>query len=202
MAEAASNTSVLEGFLELNKEQRDGIIGLKNADNTHRSTNTWITRLNAFVKKKQIGETLKDVSDDDLPDLIENFYAVIKKPGGSSPKDDTYKNSSLKVMRAGINRHLKDKRRIDMLIDPRFNSLLKGLLKTGKAKGLGTVKHKASITDQDMERLNDYFSKYMQPNALILARYVQFCLMFFLCRRGRENLTYMEIDTFDVSTEI
>ena len=200
MAESNSSWSKHDGFTELNKEQRDVIIAKKNAKNTHRSTNTWVTRLNKFGQKIGMGDFLEEVADSDLADLIEEFYAAIKK----NPKGnycDSYKNLSLKVMRAGINRHLKEKRSIDMLNDPIFlhcNSLLQGLLKEGKAKGLGKVDHKPLITSEDLEKLNDYFSTYMKPSAVVLQRYMQFSLMFFLCRRGRENLTFMDTETFSV----
>ena len=144
-----------------------------------------------------MGDSLEEVADSDLADLIEEFYAAIKKnPKGNCC--DSYKNSSLKVMRAGINRHLKEKRSIDMLNDPRLrcNSLLQGLLKEGKAKGLGEVDHKPPTTSEDLEKLNNYFSIYMKPSAVVLQRYMQFSLMFFLCRSGRENLTFMDTETF------
>ena len=82
----------------------------------------------------------------------------------------------------------------------RANKVFDAILKDNKSEGKGNIQHKQPITSEDMERLNDYFSKYMQPNVQILQQFVQFNLMFYLCRCGRENLTGMPKETFDVST--
>ena len=55
------------------------------------------------------------------------------------------------------------------------------------------------IDSEDFSRLQDYFSRYMEPNPLILLRLVMFNVMYYLCRRGRENFAEMTKDTFSVS---
>ena len=81
----------------------------------------------------------------------------------------------------------------------RATKVFDAILKDNKAKGKGNIKHKESISSEDIEKLNDYFSKYMLPNPLILQQFVQFNLMFYLCRRGCENLTGMPKDTYEAS---
>ena len=122
------------------------------------------------------------------------------------PKDvkppERYCNMSMKSLRAGINRYMKEKRGLDIIADQQFqraNKIFDAVLKDNKSKGKGVVHHKKPITSQDLECLNDYFSRYMTPNAAILQRLVQFNLMFYLCRRGRENLTHIPRNTFAVS---
>ena len=78
----------------------------------------------------------------------------------------------------------------------RANKVFDAILKDNKAKGRGNIKHKERISSEDIDKLHHYFSRYMQPNSLILQKFVQFNLMFYLCRHGRENLTGMPKDTF------
>ena len=86
--------------------------------------------------------------------------------------------------------------------DPKFvkvKEMFHGVLKEGKADGKGDIDHKEEILSEDLEKLNDYFSCYMTPDPTILQRCVLFNLLYYLCRRGRENLTGMKKDTFAVS---
>ena len=59
-------------------------------------------------------QSVDDINDNDLADLIENFYATVQK-SARNETGEKHKNSSLKVMRAGMNRYLKDKSGIDMM---------------------------------------------------------------------------------------
>ena len=122
---------------------------------------------------------------------------------GKLQKKERYCNTSMKSMRAGINRYMKDECEINIIAGEAFTKANKlfDAVKDNKAKGKGSIQHKVAISTEDIQRLNDYFSQYMTPNALILQRMVQFNLMFYLCRRGRENLTHMPKDTFDVSVK-
>ena len=105
-------------------------------------------------------------------------------------------------MRAAIKCYISDRRNIDFMTNEVFNRANKvfdAILKDNKAKWKGNIKHKESISSEDIEKLNDYFSKYILPNPLILQQFMQFNLMFYLCRRGHENLTGMPKDTFEAS---
>lgn len=104
-------------------------------------------------------------------------------------------------MRAASNRYIKESREIDIVPDSRFispNELLKGVQLQGKKAGKGRIKHKEHIEPEDMERLMDYFSKYMEPSPQILQQYVMFNVIYYLCRRGRQNLATLTVDMFEV----
>ena len=139
--------------------------------------------------------------DADLPEVLFQFYAEVqpKKIDPSKPNTDTYANTTLRCVRAGINRQIKEKRGIDIINDVRFvksNELFKGMQNIGKKKGKGAVKHKEIIEAEDMEHFKDYFSRYMQPSAII--RMVVFNVMFYTCRQARENFATITIETFKV----
>ena len=70
--------------------------------------------------------------DADLPEVLFKFYAEVqpKKIDPSKPNTDTYANTTLLCVRAGINRQIKEKRGIDIINDVRFvksNELFKGM---------------------------------------------------------------------------
>lgn len=213
MAESGEDSSKTSRFLSSNKARKSDLIDSRNAPNTRKGTKTWVKLLLDYILDKKVAKTIEEVDNTDLPELLESFYADVRKKEaipsskkkGKNVKEviEPYKNSSLKVIRAGINRYFKDKRGINIISDQRFiwcNQLFQGVMKEGKKAGYGSISLKEPITPEDLARLNDYFSRYMAPDPVVLQCYVQFNLMYFLCRRGCENLTTMHRETFDVST--
>ena len=199
--------------LSLNDNQIDQLLDNAVPKNTKNSTKNWMNVFRGYVKTKAIANCVEEILDVDLPKVMERFYAEVRKDlkaknsKGKNKEniDETperYCNTSMKSMRAAINRYMKEIRKIDIIGSEPFlraNKIFEAVLKDNKAKGKGRIQHKEPITSADLERLNDYFSQYMLPNALILQQMVQFNLMYYLCRRGRENLTHMPKNTFDVS---
>ena len=166
-----------------NDATRQKLIEGRSAENTRKGTKTWTTLLNNYIKLRGLGETIEDITDDVLPELLEKFFSEVNKPKKNKNKDDPpspYKNSSMRVIRGVISRYLKEKRGIDTMSDTCFmrsRHLFQGVLKQNKAKGYGTITHKEAISSQDLERLYDYFSRYMGPDPFILQKFVQFNLM-------------------------
>ena len=203
----------------MNEDKIDLLLENAIPRNTKNSTKNGLNILNKYLQHRKIANSVDELMITDLPRTFELFYAEVtknvskptnKKSGENSnnnnanhsPDPERYWNTSMRAMRAAINRYLKDKIQVDIISDERFtkaNKIFDAVLKDNKSKGKGSIKHKEPITSEDRERLNDYFSKYMIPSAIILQQLVQFNLMFYLCRRGRENLTHMPKDTFDVS---
>ena len=185
MMDSQESDALSEQFEEKTKEDRDKIIYERSSKNTRSGTKTWTNLLNKYVKFRGEGETIDDVSDSNLPELLECFFADLKKPKkNNSDQNEPFKNSSMRVIRGGINRYLKESRNIDIMSDDRFircRFLFQGVMKQNKAKGYGTIEHKNPICSEDLEQLHDYFSKYMAPNPTILQQFVQFNLMYFLC---------------------
>ena len=60
------------------------------------------------------------------------------------------------------------------------------------------IKHKDVIDSTDLERLQDYFSTYRTPDPEVLQQLVMFNIMFYMCRRGRENFATMTVNHFMV----
>ncbi len=120
-----------------------------------------------------------------------------------------YKLQSLKCVRAGINRHLKETRGIDIISDPKFtkaNEMFCRVSSLTRRKGLAHTKSFPVIQDEDLKKLGAYFQQDLEENSpvdvLKLQKAVQFHLMFHTCRHGKENLHEMTKNTYKIYTDI
>ena len=212
MASALNTNETNKRFGDSSESDREKIIEDKDKENTKQATKNALNIFHEYIRNKKLGNVIEEILDSDLPKVLERFFTDIRQQKGRDSKTledkkenvpgQRYQNTTLRGIRAGINRYLKGARGIDIISDKRFtkmNELFKGILKQNKEAGFGKITHKSPICEEDMGRLNDYFSKHMLPSAIILQQYVQFSLMFWLCRRGRENLTTMKQNTFAVS---
>ena len=65
-----------------------------------------------------------------------------------------------------------------------------GVTKNAREEGRGSVDHKEVITDEDMKKINDYFTAKMRGpvNGKYLQQLMLFVIIYQMGRRGRENL--------------
>ena len=117
-----------------------------------------------------------------------------------------YKNTSMKSMRAALCRHYKEKRSIDIISNEAFiraNAVFTGILQLNKENGLGEIKSKTDISDFDLDTLLNYFRTSMSglPNPKKLQDINIFYILYYMCRRGRENLRFMTKATFKVAID-
>ena len=141
-------------FNILSHEEKQKILDKHHAKNIAESTKLWMNAFHAFLEAEKLPE-VNDISTDELPSILENFYGSMQKT-----EEEKYKNS-LKVIRASINCFFKEKRNLDIISDQcfiQYNEFFKGLLKEGKDQGYGDIKSKDPICDADMEKLTAYFT--------------------------------------------
>lgn len=141
---------------------------------------------------------MEDLEDDELPPILYDFYTNLRKSKGGM-----YKLQSLKCIRAGINRYMKDKRNLDIISDIRFtktNQMFKAVTSYTRKQGLGSTKSTPPIEPDDMALLAQFFTHdYLhEPNARLLQKTVLFNIIYFFCRRGRQNLYTFTQDMFEV----
>lgn len=192
--------SVSSRFVEKTEEQRQEILDDRIKKNTKKVTKVWLNVITYYMKEKKLGLCIDKITTKDLPNFLFKFYSEVRRENG-----ELYSNTLLKSMRAGINRYIKETRSIDIVSNGRFikaNELFKGVQLQGKKAGKGRIKHKEHIEPQDLECLQDYFSKYMEPNPEILQQYVMFNVIYYLCRRGRQNLATLTVDMFEVTFQV
>ena len=180
--------------------EKQAILLSRNADNTNKSTVGAVNMLNEYLAEKGLPD-LDHTLDIELPSVLENFYvnARTKKTG------ELYHTQSLKCIRAGLNRYFQEKRQINIISDSKFlqaNLMFKGMQVKAKKEGKGVRHSTPTISDEDMKTLAFYFKidHVEKPSPRVLQKNVIFNIIYYLCRRGQENLYIMTKDWFDIVT--
>ena len=160
----------------------------KDSQNTKKAVSQAVKILREYCVSMGQGGNFEDLPLDELDKLLENFYINVRK------QDSTlYKASAFNLLRFGINKHLKKNKNLDIANDKIFaksNQMYLAVCSKLKKEGLALKVHKTPITNGDMRLL--YQSGVFDPtNPTGLIRKVFFEVMFFLCRRGRQNLREM-----------
>ena len=107
-------------------------------------------------------------------------------------------------MRSNLNRWFQEKRGINIITDTKFvkaNMMFKGMLVKAKKAGKGIRKSTIPISDPDLRILGAYFDvdHVTTPNPRVLQKTVMFYIIYYLCRRGQENLLNMTKDYFSIT---
>ena len=209
--------TVKSRFRTVTEEEKHTIYSKRKAQNTNNATKLWINCLKDYLIEKNFPD-LEDLDNTQLTDVLCNFYVEARR----KKKDDTeqyfavdndaddvslsYKTTTLHAIRGAFTRYFKETRNIDIRTSPIFirsNEMFLGKTKENKEKGLGKIDNKPPITDEDMKKIGDYFRKTMLgwPNAKGLQQIMLFNIIYYLCRRGRENLRKMTKSTFAIATD-
>ena len=81
--------------------------------------------------------------------------------------------------------------------------MFKGVTWVNKEEGHGEIKSLPSILPSDLKKLGAYLEGNMAgpPNPLLLQEVVLFNIIYYMGRRGHENLRCMKVNTFGVQTD-
>ena len=126
---------------------------------------------------------LEDKSDDELPGILKTFYSNLRTING-----EVYTLQSLKCIRAGINRHTKEVRNLDIIHDSRYaqsNEMFRGVAVKSKQQGKGCIRPTQPILPEDVLKIGQYFNHgYMnRPHPKKVQRCVLFYVLYFFCQR-------------------
>ena len=144
-----------------------------------------------YCRVKSINsEELIQQSKEEIGCFLINFYAEIRKKDG-----ELYSCQSLISIRFGMQRHFQLLRKFDIIIDVAFklsNEMFKSVMTLLRRLGKANVQHKDVITEADMKEI--YTSKTLSINTAQGLQYKVFIdIMFYTCRRCRENPVYFGI---------
>ena len=149
-----------------------------------------------FCSAKGLGFEEQCFEKSKLDDLLKSFYANVRKKDGSF-----YSNNSLISLRYGLARYFLSEKKTDITADSEFRSsnetffaVTTELKKLGKAK----TNHHEEITSQDLKKL---YSCFDVTTARGLQEKCLFNIIFFLVRRGRENLCQQTKQTFAIAVD-
>jgi hypothetical protein len=131
--------------------------------------------------------------------VLQKFYVEVRRETG-----DNYKTGSLINIRAAVNRHLKSNGHvINIISEPEFaqaNLAFCAKQANLKREGLGDTQHYPPIDENDVDKL--YQSGIFDEDTPSgLQSKVWFELMYYICRRGRENLRKLEKDHFAIAED-
>ena len=158
---------------------------------------------------------LDQIDNETLNTVLGKFYLEARKKNVSEvstedpeeiAKQRNYKNTSLRAARSAFTRYFIDTRKVDIRTNETFlecNQIFLGKTRDNKELDLGSIDNKPPIIESDLEKLADYFKKIMAgpPNPRGLLQICVFYIVYYLCRRGRENLRGMTIDTFAIAKD-
>ena len=180
-------------------EEIKQLIEEHNRPNTNKSTNQCVGIFRQYLQAKNFTD-LELITDAELPNILKKFYADARKSDGSR-----YHTQSLKNIRSGINRYMKETRKLDIIDGTNFqeaNMAFQGAQVKAKKEGRGVRRSTPVISDNDMQQLAVYFNidHIKTPNLTVLQKNVIFNILYYLCRRGQENLYEMTKDWFKLIT--
>ena len=209
--EQKSKQTTKRGFKSITEDQIQSILDEKDPLNTKKSTKLWISCFSDYLEAKNYPK-VEDVSTEDLLKILETFYTEVQKKHKSGDKENTdisstYKNTTMRTIRAAIARFYREKRGIDIISNEHFiraNAVFTALQKINKKKGLGVVDRKVAMNEYDVQQLMEYFRTQIicDLNPRNLQNIVIFYILYYMCRLGRENLREMKQYTYAISTDL
>lgn len=144
-------------------------------------------------------ETLDEVA---LSNTLRQFYGEVNP----TKEGDTYKRSSLRGIRAGINRHLTSppfNRILNIVTDKTFiqaNKILNGRIRINRENGQDVTVHKSAIAEGDIEKMYSSLA-LSNDNPQSLQHKVFFEISLHFGRRGREGLYQLQKESFCFKTD-
>ena len=190
-ADAAFEKPMKYRFKSRSKQDTEQLLKGKDKTSTQRATQIYLAQFKRFLNVKHLPE-VDDIPTSDLDSILFDFYSAIQPQ-----KKDDYCVQTLKCIRAGLNRYFRQERGIDIAKDPMFtraNEMLKAVQVDAKKKGLGVKQKYPPISEIDLERIAEYFNHdhVTKPDPKCLQQNMIFYIIYFFCRRGRENLYDMK----------
>uniref|UniRef100_A0A8W8P5J4 EGF-like domain-containing protein n=1 Tax=Magallana gigas TaxID=29159 RepID=A0A8W8P5J4_MAGGI len=171
----------------------------KDSVSTKRTINRSVSLFRTFLIAKRGSGDFEGLSKQELNENLRLFYVSIRTKSGTN-----LKVSSLNSIKYGLSKYLKDNCKIDIHGSEFHESkvVFKAAITDMKKKGFGSVDHKQAISTEDLNKLFNSETIVFNVNTPCgLQSKVWFDLMFYLCRRGRENLRKMTKETFGIETD-
>ena len=132
-------------------------------------------------------------NSEELADVLKKIYAEARRADGAP-----YTKNSLCSIRFCLKRYFKAVNNINIINGKEFdevNSVYKAQCTALKKNGLSKTEHKPAIADEDITKLYES-GVFNTETPATLQNKVFFEIMFYFCRRGRQNLRELKKDDF------
>ena len=198
MAVAPAGQGAQGRFGSSTDEDISKILDKKDALSTKKATKSSLMCIQQYIIEKNNEINFDNYNTQELSSLLVNFYADARKNNG-----EKYKLSTLKSIRFGLALHFSSEHNIDIIKDPvsrKANDVFQAVNVGLKRIGLAKVDHTPPIEKNELKQV--YCSSAVTtktPEGLQLK--VWFDIMYFLCKRGRENLRNMNKETFRIAKD-
>lgn len=179
-------------FVQISDNDIDDLLNNKYSQNTKRNVNGIIKILEKFLLTKWPNKLLLDLTENELNDLLAEYYPSIRKLNG-----DAYMKGSYESMYYSIKHFFRENKQYDLnsVNFYKSNSVFQGMMKVIKKIGKGNVNHYPLISHIDLEKV---FANLSTKTPKELQWITWFYIQYHFCRRGNENVTFMTKDTFQV----
>ena len=180
-------------FASLSNAEIDQIEQAKDSSNTKKVVAKSVKLLRSYLTEKGISPLFENLSNTELDSTLKEFYANAR-----TEKGELYKVTSFKQIKYGLSKYLKTTSNVD-INGPGFsksNDTFKALQVDLTRKGKGGVEHKPPISGGDIQRLYGHPHAFSIEKPCGLQNKVMLELMYYTCRRGRENVHKMTKSTF------
>ena len=168
----------------------------KNAKRTDESTKSAVKILRDYCEETGILFPDNTATAADLDSILSKFYI-----GARTRNGQMYKINSIKSIRFALQRFFLQSNLVDIINDPGLNEsnkIFQNVLKDVKTAGKGETDHYPEVEPEDLQKLHASFDIGTPAG---LQEMCWFSIMYYLIRRGRENLREMTKSTFRISTD-
>ena len=184
-------------FAQVSEDKISCLLESKDSKSTKRTVARSVKNFRNFLDDDS---RFDDFPKENLNEKLRLFFASIRKNSGEHLKKSTLVNT-----RYGISKYLKENCGIDITSDIEFSSckdVFRAVVVDLKKKGFASTDHKPPIAQEDLVKNYSVDSIVMNVRTPCgLQKKVWFDLMFYLCRRGQENLRSMSKSTFGINTD-
>ena len=181
--------------MEDNEELSNG----KHSKNTEHVIERALKLFRQFCKKVKGKCDINKLSKSELNEILSKFWPSIRTENGLSLKKNSFKS-----VRYGIVAYFRKSRKIDINGDSEFsksNVIYQAAVTSLNQEGHGATSHKEPLSKEDIDKLYDHPIVFSTNTPTGLMNKVFFEVMFYLCRRGRENLKEHKKSTFTIKTD-
>ena len=192
-AETTERNKQNDRFASLTDSDLDMLLIEKDAASTRRTTNGAVKVFRLYLKEKGLPENFEQASSSDLDSYLSQFYAEARQQNG-----EKYQRTSLNSIRYGIKRHLNDKDIINGSEFRKSKDMFIAVTKDLKRDGKGGINHYPPMEDADLMKMYSYFDI---QDRIKLQQKVFVDIMLYFGRRGRENLSTLNITDFAATTD-
>ncbi|XP_061197001.1 uncharacterized protein LOC133205248 [Saccostrea echinata] len=181
-------------------EDIEELLESRDSKNTQRVVKTALKLLRDYLLERHgiSVEDMEKLSSVEMSEKLRKFYAELRKPDGSY-----YAKKTLITMRFGLQKHFLKKTSVDIINSDEFktcNEVFRAMLVKIKREGASEVKHKQTISTEDLNKL--YESETFSLNtAMGLLNRTFFEIVYYFCNRGQENLRSFQKGDFSVRTD-